>query len=180
MENMMEQIFGVHWHDTFVPDTPLIEIFIRGSLVYLIIFLLLRMFRRGSGAVGISDILVLVLIADAAQNAMASNYTSLPDGILLVATIIFWSFFLDWLGYRSPRIRRFTYPDPLPLMLNGQRVGENLRHVLITDTELESHFRLQGIENIARVKNSYVEGDGRISVIEQEEHRHEEPEREVG
>jgi uncharacterized membrane protein YcaP (DUF421 family) len=176
---MMDKVVGVHWQDTFVPDTPLLEIFIRGSLVYLIIFVLLRVFRRGSGGIGISDILVLVLIADAAQNAMASNYTSLPDGILLVGTIIFWSFFLDWLGYRYPRIRQFTYPDPIPLVLNGQRVRAHLQQVLITDTELDSHFRLQGIDSIARVKNSYVEGDGRISVIEQEEKQHDEPERAV-
>jgi uncharacterized membrane protein YcaP (DUF421 family) len=177
---MMNNVTGVQWHDMFVPDTPLLEIFIRGSLVYLIILLLLRVFRRGSGALGVTDMLVLVLIADAAQNAMASTYTSLTDGVLLVGTIIFWSFLLDWLGYHYPRVRRFTYPDPYPLVRNGQRIRENLGHVLITDTELESHFRLQGIESIERVKNSYVEGDGRISVIEQEEQRHDEPERDVG
>jgi uncharacterized membrane protein YcaP (DUF421 family) len=176
----MDKVIGMDWHDTFVPDTPLLEIVIRGSLIYLIILLLLRRFRRGAGSVGVTDMLVLVLIADAAQNAMAAEYTSLTDGVVLVGTIILWSFFLDWLGYHHPKVQRLIYPDPVPLVRNGKRIQENLRNVLISDSELDSHFRLQGIENSSRVRSSYVEGDGRISVIEQDENRHEEPERDGG
>ena len=74
--------FGnVNWHDVFVPDTPLLEIFVRGTIVYLAIFALLRfVLTRQSGNLGVTDLLVIVLIADAAQNAMASEYKSVPDG----------------------------------------------------------------------------------------------------
>jgi hypothetical protein len=43
-------------------------------------------------------VLVVVLIADAAQNAMASEYKSITEGLILVTTIVFWDYFLDWLG----------------------------------------------------------------------------------
>ena len=69
--------------------------------MYFVIFGLLRVVLRGrTGGTTMSDLLVLVLIADAAQNAMADDYTSLASGTLLVATIIGWSFALDWLAYR--------------------------------------------------------------------------------
>jgi len=44
---------------------------------------------------------VLLLIADAAQNGMASDYKSITDGVILVTTIIGWEYILDWLGFRS-------------------------------------------------------------------------------
>jgi uncharacterized membrane protein YcaP (DUF421 family) len=168
----MNNVTGVHWHDMFVPDTPLLEIFIRGSLVYLIILVLLRMFSKQSGAIGIADLLVLVLIADAAQNAMAAQYSSLTDGIFLISTLIFWSLALDWLSFRFPRIRRFTYPNPLVLVRDGKVITEHLRRQFITDEELMTQVRLQGIEDLAKVKVSYLEGDGHISVIEKEEKHH--------
>jgi uncharacterized membrane protein YcaP (DUF421 family) len=71
---------------------------VRGSTVYLTLFFLLRIvLRRESGGMGITDLLVIVLLADAVQNAMAGDYHSVPDGLLLGATLIFWSFALDWL-----------------------------------------------------------------------------------
>ena len=176
----MNDVTGVQWHDMFVPDTPLLEIFIRGSLVYLIILVLLRLFSKQSGAIGIADLLVLVLIADAAQNAMAAQYNSLTDGIFLISTLIFWSLALDWLSFRFPRIRQFTYPNPLVLVRDGKMIKEHLRKELITDEELMAQVRLQGIEEIANVRASYLEGDGHISVIGKEEKHHGPVERPTG
>src|SRR3954471_14594499 len=128
---------SVNWHDVFIPDTPLVEIFVRGMIVYLAIFALLRfVLTRQSGNVGVTDLLVVVLIADAAQNAMASDYRSVPDGVLLVATIIFWSYALDWLGYRFPRVGRFVHPPPLELVRDGRLLRHNLRQELLTVEEL--------------------------------------------
>jgi uncharacterized membrane protein YcaP (DUF421 family) len=173
----MNQIIGVQWHDVFVPDTPLLEIFIRGSLVYLIILVLLRLFSKQSGAIGIADLLVLVLIADAAQNAMAANYNSLTDGVFLVATLVFWSFAVDWLSFRFPRVRQFTYPNPLVLVKDGKMIKKHLQREYITDEELMTQVRLQGLEDLSRVKASYLEGDGHISVIENPEKHHSPAER---
>jgi uncharacterized membrane protein YcaP (DUF421 family) len=163
--------FGVDWGAVFTVDTPLAEIVVRASLTYLGIFVLLRLFKREAGSVGITDLLVLVLIADAAQNAMAANYTSVTDGAVLVGTLLFWSYALDWLGYHVPRARRLVRPRPVPLIQDGLPLEDNLRRQLITEEELLSQVRLGGAENVARVKAAYVEVDGRISVILDENQR---------
>jgi uncharacterized membrane protein YcaP (DUF421 family) len=82
-----------------MPSLHIAEIILRGTIVYLFLFVLLRILRRGAGAIGISDLLVVVLIADAAQNAMASEYKSITEGLILVTTIVFWGLFsrLAWL-----------------------------------------------------------------------------------
>jgi uncharacterized membrane protein YcaP (DUF421 family) len=52
---------SVNWHDVLVPDTPLLEIFVRGTIVYLAIFVLLRfVLTRQSGNVGVTDLLVTI------------------------------------------------------------------------------------------------------------------------
>jgi stage III sporulation protein AD len=64
----MELLAGIDWRGAFVPNVPVLEIILRGSIVYLGIFALFRVIlMRQSGSVGMADLLVLVLVADAAQ-----------------------------------------------------------------------------------------------------------------
>jgi uncharacterized membrane protein YcaP (DUF421 family) len=162
----VDSLFAIDWVQVFKPDTPPLEIFLRGTIVYLSLFILLRLvLRREAGTVGMSDLLVVVLIADAAQNAMAGNYNSVPDGLLLVATIVFWSFAVEWMGYHVPWIGRFVHPPALLLVRNGQLLRRNMRRELITEEELMTQLRLQGVEDLGSVRKACMEGDGQISVV---------------
>jgi uncharacterized membrane protein YcaP (DUF421 family) len=161
----MERVLQIDWRSVLFPSVGVAEIFLRGTIVYLFLFFILRLLRRQAGAIGISDLLLVVLIADAAQNAMSSDYRSVTDGLILVSSIAFWDYFLDWLGYRFPSLRRFISPPPLPLIREGRMLRRNMRHEMITEDELMGKLREHGIEGIEEVKKAYLEGDGRISVI---------------
>ena len=158
---------NIDWKAIFLPDIPLIEIVLRGSIMYLSLFILLRIIlKRQSGTLGITDLLLITLLADASQNGMAGEYKSIPNGILLVATIIFWDFALDWLSYKSPIFQRLIEPPPLLLVKNGQLLRRNMRKELVTDEDLMVQFREQGVSDISKVKEAYMESDGHISVVE--------------
>jgi uncharacterized membrane protein YcaP (DUF421 family) len=168
----------IDWAAMFAPQTPVLEILIRGSIMYLSLFILLRVvLKRQAGTLSISDLLLIVLIADAAQNGMADDYKSITDGVLLVAVLIFWNFMLDWLGYRVRWIGRLLHPPPRPLVRNGRILRQNLRQELMTLEELHTQLREQGIEDIRDVKLAQMEGDGRVSVIEREEEARGTPQR---
>ena len=172
----MDALFSVDWQRLFYPETSLLEIFVRGTTVYLGVFLMLRVvLKREAGTVGISDLLVVVLLADAAQNALAGNYQSITDGLLLVTTILFWSYVLDWLGYYSPIVRRWIMPPALLLVKNGETLPHNMRKEFITEDELMSLLRKQGVDDLSRVKKAYMEGDGMLSVIADEQQQPREP-----
>jgi uncharacterized membrane protein YcaP (DUF421 family) len=161
---------AVLWNRVFDFDTPVLEIFARGSLIYLGIFILLRVImRRQSGSTTISDILILVLIADAAQNGMAGEYKSVPEGLILVSTLLFWNAALDWLGFHVKWFGRLIHPAPVELIRDGVLNPKNLRRELITRDELMTQLREEGVEDLRQVKGAYLEPTGDISVIKTKE-----------
>jgi uncharacterized membrane protein YcaP (DUF421 family) len=160
-------LFGpVDWERLFLPATPLLETVIRGSATYLVLFALLRfVFRRESGAARISMLLLLVLLADAVQNAMADDYTSVTDGLLLVGTIMAWDYVLDWAGSRFPSVQGLIHPPPLLLVRDGELLRQNLKREFVSEEELWSGLRQHGIRDLADVRAAYLEGDGKLSVF---------------
>ena len=156
----------IDWQELFVPTHPILAIILRGTMTYIMLFLILRFFlKRQSGVIGIADLLVVVLIADAAQNAMASEYKSITEGAVLVLTIVFWNYAVDWIGFHFPAFQRFTRPPPLLLIKDGKMLPKNMRQEMITTEELNSQLRQQGVEHCSEVKRAYIEGDGSISII---------------
>ncbi len=152
--------------DIFDIRVSIAELALRGTLVYWLLFLIFRfVLRRDVGAVGIADILLLVIVADAAQNAMSGGYTTFTEGAILVLTIVAWNWLLDWLSFRYVLVRRFATPRRLILVHKGVLQRRNLRREFVTVEELQEKLREQGIEKLAEVKAAYLEGDGQISVI---------------
>ncbi len=143
-----------------------LEIVVRGTVVYWFLFLLFRfVMRRDVGSIAIADILLLVLIADASQNAMAGGYESITDGCLLVATIAAWNYLLDWASYHWPALRRVLEAKPLPLVRDGRLLGANMRRELITRDELEAKLREAGVADLSEVRSAQLENDGEISLL---------------
>ena len=163
---MLDALTRVDWNEMFIPTHSLAEMVIRGTLMYLGIFLIFRFIvGRQSSSIGIADLLVIVIIADAAQNAFSSDYKSIPEGVTLVLTIIFWNFALDWLAYRSSFFAWLANPPPLPLVKDGRMLRRNMRQELITPDELMSQARQQGIGDLAQVKSACLEGNGEVSFV---------------
>ena len=168
MDNLFDKLFKLDWGQMFVPTESLLEIFIRGTIMYLVMFALLRIFRRQAGSIGIADLLVIVVIADAAQNGMAGDSKSITEAVLLISTIVGWDYFLDWLGYESKFISKILEPKPLPMIRNGKMLPRNMKKEMITVDELMSQLREHGIEKIESVKSACLESDGHFSFIEKE------------
>lgn len=159
----------VQWDQLFVFTVSPVELFIRGSVIYFSILVLMRVLRREPGTVGIADLLMVVLIADASQNAMAGDYRSILDGLVLIVTIVFWNYFMDWLSLRFRSIEQFTYPKPIPLFQDRTANQVNMRKQFVTQEQLISMVRERGIDDLTKVKAVFIEGSGHVSVIPKED-----------
>lgn len=158
-------VAAIDWRGLFVPTASLPELFLRGSMMYLFILALMRIFRREAGSISIADLLVIVLVADAAQNGMSAQYHSVTEAAVLVVTIFLWNFTLDWLSYRSPLVYRILHPKPLPLIIEGRVHRRNLKAEMFTLDDLLSQLREQGVGDVKEVKKACIEPDGHLSVI---------------
>jgi uncharacterized membrane protein YcaP (DUF421 family) len=157
---------SIDWNEVFGLTMSPLELVIRGTLVYLFLLAMFRtVLQRDIGAVGVADVLLLVVVADAAQNAMAGEYRSVTDGIILVTTIIGWNVAFDYLTFRFPRLRRLLEPPMLRLIRDGEILHRNLRREFISEDELWAKLREHGIEDLAEVRFAAMESDGTISVI---------------
>ncbi|MBS9531973.1 DUF421 domain-containing protein [Mycobacterium sp. M1] len=160
------------WARLFSFDTPPLEIFVRGTVIYVTIYALLRVvLKREAGTNGITDLIVVVLIADAAQNGMAGGYKSISDGVLLVGVIIGWSFVLNWMAHRWTWAARILRPGSLLLIRDGELLFRNMRKEMITEDQLREQARKQGIADLAVVREGRMESDGHFSFLIGAPHR---------
>ena len=156
---------NVDWQTLFVPTNSLPEIVVRGTVIYLLLFVALRFLpRRTVGAMGPSDILVIVLIADAVQQGMAGDYHSITEALVLAATIFAWATFIDFLDYKFPRWH-LAEARPLKIISDGKLLHDNMKRQQITEDEVISQLRLHGQDSPLHVRSAYLEGDGHVSVV---------------
>lgn len=86
----MDKLLLIEWAELLIPTHSIAENMMRGTVMYLSLFAVLRFVMiRQTSTIGIADKLVIVVIADAAQNGFAKENKSITDGIVLVLTIVF-------------------------------------------------------------------------------------------
>ncbi len=163
---MGDMFWSIDWERIFTPTNSMMELVVRGTIMYFVLFGLLRLvLRRQAGGIGTTDILVVVLLAEVAGNGFAAEYTSVVEGTVLVGIILFWSYTLEWAGHRFPAVERILRAPTLVLIENGKMHRKNMRTELITKEELMAQLREEGIEDCAQVKRASMEANGTISVI---------------
>jgi uncharacterized membrane protein YcaP (DUF421 family) len=141
----------MNWHELFALQGSPLEPIIRGTIMYLALFL----------AVGMSDILLVVIIADAAESGLSGEAKSVSYALLVVGTIFAWNWFIDWLNFHVPALHGLLEPPPLPLIEHGRI----LPHEYVTLDELKSKLREHGITDPSEVEKAFMEPDGEVSVI---------------
>jgi uncharacterized membrane protein YcaP (DUF421 family) len=162
----MTTALAIDWRRVFEPTLGLDEVFVRGTIIYLSLFLVLRFVaHRQAGHFGTADLLVIVLIADAAQNGFGKDYTSATEAVFLVLTIVGWDYLIDWLAWRFERLRPWLKVPALTLIEDGRPVEENLRREMISHEDLAGQLRANGVRAPAQVELARLEEDGRVSVI---------------
>src|SRR5688572_6639835 len=142
----LSTLIDVQWQQLMIPDTALLEMFVRGTFIYLGIFVILRVFRRPTGQLSVADVLLITIIADASQNAMAGGYESVTSGFMLIATIVFWDQLIDRLSFRYGWFAQLAEPRPVTLIREGKIERGSLEDQKITEDELLGHLRQHGIE----------------------------------
>jgi uncharacterized membrane protein YcaP (DUF421 family) len=146
-------------------DGPL-EIILRTAIVYVVLVGLLRIAgKREVGQLSILDLVTLLVISDAVQNAMVGENTTLIGGLVAAATLILLDRGLGVLRDRNPRIRKAIEGEPRMLVRDGRPLRTAMREEGMTDDELLAAIREHGLRSPDEVELAVLETDGTVSVI---------------
>jgi uncharacterized membrane protein YcaP (DUF421 family) len=146
------------------------EFIVRASVVYLAVMALLRLGgKRQVGQMGMAQLVALLLISNAVQNAMNGNDASITGGIILASVIMVWSFVFEVVTSRSKRWENFIQGKPRVLIRNGKVLHDALQREHISPSELRAALRKQGVHELNSIDNAILESDGYISLRKKDE-----------
>ena len=149
---------------------PILDVAVRSLCVYLFMVIAIRLFGKNQlSQLNAGDVVLLLLISNAVQNAMVGPDTSLQGGIIAALVLFAANFALKRLMFSNPSFESFMEADPVVLIRDGVIDQRALNEVKITRDELEEANREHGIEKIESVKLSVLEVDGNISVVSEDE-----------
>jgi len=145
----------------------LIEIVGRSLVVYAAVLVGLRLGgRRELGQLTPFDLVVILLVANAVQNAMVGPDTTLQGGLVSAATLLAANAAVARLRLRSARVRQLVEGVPVVLVQHGELVTANLRREGITEDEVVAAVREHGeISDLTQVELAVLESDGSVSVV---------------
>jgi uncharacterized membrane protein YcaP (DUF421 family) len=150
----------------FTLGTPLWQIAIRTAIVYVAVLIGFRIFgKREVGQLTLADLVLLILIANAVQNAMVGPDASLQGGLLAALVLLLVNEAIGYLRIASPRLDRVFQGQPIPLVTRGTVIDAHLRREGLDRSDLDRVAHENELSGLADVDSAWLETDGTISVV---------------
>lgn len=145
------------------------DILLRASVVYLFMVAAIRLFgKKELSQLSVTDLVFILLISNAVQNAMLGPDTSLAGGVLAALCLFILNYLLKLVMYRSKKVKSLIEGEPVMLVYKGNLIEDNMAKEKITLDELEAVVREHGVSSIDNVALAILEIDGNISVLSKE------------
>jgi uncharacterized membrane protein YcaP (DUF421 family) len=148
------------------PWHTLLDVALRTTVVYLALLVGIRLTgQRQLGQLSAFDLVLLLIIANAVQNAMVGPDTSLAGGLVAAAVLLFWHQVINRLRRSSRRFSKLLAGEGIMLINDGDILDQHLRRAGVTEDDLLQALREHGVAAVADVRLAVLEPDGSVSVI---------------
>ena len=146
--------------------TPFWEIIVRTFAVYLLVLLGVKLLgKKEMGQMSAPDLVLVLLLANAVQNAMVGADSSLGGGLLAAGVLLVLNRVLNMLTFRNARLESFFNGTPTLLVHDGAIIGAHCQREQVTVGDIEMAMREHGLDDLNDVKSAVLEPDGSISII---------------
>lgn len=145
------------------------KIVLSSVTVYLFIVIAIRLFgKKELAQLSVIDLVFILLISNAVQNAMVGDNTSLGGGLVAAASLFIVNHILKLILYKFPKFSKIIQGEPIMLIYNGKLNTKNMEKAKITSRELMEAIREHGVSSIEEVNLAVLEVDGNISILSDE------------
>jgi uncharacterized membrane protein YcaP (DUF421 family) len=149
---------------------PWWELALRCAVIFTAMLIGLRLFgKREVGQFRLSDLVLVLLIANAVQPAMTGPDNSLVGGLVIIGSLLAvnlaFSVFYEHVAPHWPALNRWLRGEPTVLVRDGQWLDDALTREGVDKDECEMSFREHGVESVEDVRLAVLERDGSISVV---------------
>jgi uncharacterized membrane protein YcaP (DUF421 family) len=149
----------------WVPDIGVAELIVRATVVYLVLFFLLRFIgKKHVGQMSPFDLVVLLIISETVDGSLIGDDKSLTGGLISAATLIVLVAIMGYLAWQNRTIERYVDGRPKILVRHGHVLNQVLDEQQVTRSELMEGLRQQGCSAVTEVRFAILENDGTISV----------------
>ncbi|MBY0245182.1 MAG: DUF421 domain-containing protein [Sphingobacteriaceae bacterium] len=145
---------------------PYLDVILRSLAVYFFMLIAIKLTgKKELSQLNTTDIVLVLLISNAVQNAMVGENTSLLSGLIAASVLFILNYLLKKIMFKSEKIRHFITSQPEILIYNGKLNFKKLSDLSITDDEIKEAMREHGVEFYKDIKLAMLEVDGNISII---------------
>lgn len=136
------------------------------TVIYFFLVLGLRLLgKRELGQMNIYDLVLVIVLANAVQNAMVGDDNTLVGGVIAATTLLIWNKLFNMLLARSKRIERTMVGGPVLILNHGKPIQERMHREGVTRDQLLAALREHGIDRMESARMCVLEVDGSISVV---------------
>lgn len=161
------------WNEMFISRLPLLEIVLRPALIYLFFIFAMRLSgKRELAEMNPADLIVLLIISEAAQNGLVSDDKSITTSVLCISTLLFLNYAVNRLSYKSRKLEKLLEGESEVIFEHGRINQKVLQRESLTREELESGARLQGFAGLHEVERATLEAGGDVSYKGKEPEKH--------
>jgi len=142
----------------------------RTAIVLVALVVGVRLFgKRQVGGLSIYDLVLVLLIANAVQNAMTNGSGALGAGIVSAGVLLLADRFLGIAFVKGPFLEARLVGTPTVIVQDGQLLRAHMRREGVTEDEVLVALRSYGLSDLGEVKLAVLEVDGTLSVMPKEQ-----------
>ncbi len=150
-------------------DHGYVKIVFSSVSVYLFIIIALRIFgKKELAQLSVFDLVFILLISNAVQNAMVGSDSSLTGGLIAAGSLFIVNYLFKYVAYKFPRFGKIVAGGPLMLIYHGRLERDNMIKAKVSLDETEEAVREHGVKSINEVDLAVLEMDGNISILSNE------------
>ena len=140
---------------------------LRAAAIYALVMVLVRVSgKRAVGQITPFDLVLLLIISEAVQQALIDSDNSMTNGFLLVTTLVALNVVMSEIKLRWKRTERVLDSMPLLIVENGKPIPEHMRKERVdVDDVLDAAREVHGIESLEEIRYAVLERNGKISII---------------